>query len=213
MWHEAATLNTFCYFSWLIYADWPLLTMVSSIRVYICLGSVDVMESSKLVNFGLTIASHQWIQLGIPACITPLQWVSQCISGSELLSNVISSVQQCIFASRQQMLHPLSLDSLCLQVMFILFVVLGIVWVLLIVRASHNVHRIHHLMTALVVFKALTLLSQVTTRIFLPGLCYQVLVVESIAPFCQLGTAASTSRQIRSVRQLEHSIMPRRLSN
>lgn len=62
-------------------------------------------------------------------------------------------------------MRPLSLGSGWMQIMFILVVVLGIVWVLLVVRASHNVHRIHHLMTALVVFKALTLLSQVTDLI------------------------------------------------
>lgn len=46
------------------------------------------------------------------------------------------------------------------MVMFIVFVVMGAIWVMLVVRAYHNVHRIHHLMTLLVIFKALTLLSQ-----------------------------------------------------
>lgn len=46
------------------------------------------------------------------------------------------------------------------MVMFIVFVVMGAIWVMLVVRAYHNVHRIHHLMTLLIVFKALTLLSQ-----------------------------------------------------
>ena len=45
--------------------------------------------------------------------------------------------------------------------MFILFVVAAVLWTVLVVKAGSNAHRIHHLMIALVVFKALTLLSQV----------------------------------------------------
>lgn len=48
--------------------------------------------------------------------------------------------------------------------MFILFVVAAVLWTVLVVKAGTNAHRIHHLMIALVVFKALTLLSQVRLR-------------------------------------------------
>lgn len=48
-----------------------------------------------------------------------------------------------------------------LQVMFILFVVAAVLWTVMVVKASPNAHRIHQLMIVLVVFKALTLLSQV----------------------------------------------------
>lgn len=44
--------------------------------------------------------------------------------------------------------------------MFVLFVVALILWSVIVVKASPNAHRIHHLMIVLVTFKALTLLSQ-----------------------------------------------------
>ena len=51
--------------------------------------------------------------------------------------------------------------SMCMeQVMFVLFSVAACLWGLLLWRKKTDVHRIHHLMTVLVAFKAATLLSQ-----------------------------------------------------
>ena len=47
-----------------------------------------------------------------------------------------------------------------LQVMFVLFAVVGAMWGLVLVRQRAHAHRLHFLMVALVAFKALTLLSQ-----------------------------------------------------
>lgn len=46
------------------------------------------------------------------------------------------------------------------QVGFVLFTVLASMWAVLILRAGKEAHRLHWLMLVLVVFKALTLLSQ-----------------------------------------------------
>lgn len=46
------------------------------------------------------------------------------------------------------------------MIMFVAFVVTGIFWTVIVVKAKPNSHRIHHLMIVLVIFKALTLLSQ-----------------------------------------------------
>ena len=48
----------------------------------------------------------------------------------------------------------------CLQVMFVLFAVVGAMWGLVLARQRAHAHRLHYLMAALVAFKALTLLSQ-----------------------------------------------------
>lgn len=47
-----------------------------------------------------------------------------------------------------------------MQVMFVLFAVVGAMWGLVLVRQRTHAHRLHYLMVALVAFKALTLLSQ-----------------------------------------------------
>jgi hypothetical protein len=49
------------------------------------------------------------------------------------------------------------------QVMFVLFAVATTLWVVLVVKAGTNAHRIHYLMIVLVTFKSLTLLSQAGT--------------------------------------------------
>jgi G protein-coupled receptor 107 len=51
-------------------------------------------------------------------------------------------------------------SRLALQVMFVLFSVSAAVWGVLVVRAGKDAHRLHYLMLVLVVFRALTVLSQ-----------------------------------------------------
>jgi len=63
--------------------------------------------------------------------------------------------------TNRQPTYYLSARCLCPpQIMFVLFVVALILWSVIVVKASPNAHRIHHLMIVLVTFKALTLLSQ-----------------------------------------------------
>ena len=48
----------------------------------------------------------------------------------------------------------------CVQVMFVLFAVVAAMWAVVLLRQRAHAHRLHCLMAALVVCKALTLLSQ-----------------------------------------------------
>ena len=50
--------------------------------------------------------------------------------------------------------------SVCVQVMFVLFSVVAAMWAVVLLRQRAHAHRLHGLMAALVVCKALTLLSQ-----------------------------------------------------
>jgi G protein-coupled receptor 107 len=52
------------------------------------------------------------------------------------------------------------IDNVMVQVGFVLFTVAASMWAVLILRAGREAHRLHWLMLVLVVFKALTLLSQ-----------------------------------------------------
>lgn len=48
-----------------------------------------------------------------------------------------------------------------LQLMFGVFTLLGFIWVYLVIKGKEHAHKIHYLIIVLVIFKSLTVLSQV----------------------------------------------------